>query len=71
MKLHPPHRVDSIDQNFTVPVAGGSKIDFAFDDINSGQIRNCSVTVPEIEPYPEVFDGNFFQLDVVDAKLVP
>lgn len=71
VKLHPPHRVDSLDQNFTIRVAGGTKIDFAFDDLNGGEIRNCSVTVPGIEPYPKAFDGNFFQLDVVDAKLVP
>jgi hypothetical protein len=71
VKLHPPHRVDSIDQNFTVRVAGGTKIDFAFDDLNGGEIRNCSVTVQGIEPYPKAFDGNFFQMDVVDAKLVP
>lgn len=71
VKLHPPHRVDAIDQNFTVRVAGGTKIDFAFDDLNGGEIRNCSVTVQGIEPYPKAFDGNFFQIDVVEAKLVP
>ena len=71
VKLHPPHRVDAIDQNFTIRVAGGTKIDFAFDDLNGGEIRNCSVTVQGIEPYPKAFDGNFFQIDVVDAKLVP
>ncbi len=71
VKLHPPHRVDSIDQTFTVRVAGGTKINFDFDDLNGGEIRNCSVTVPGIQPYPKAFDGNFFQLDVVDAKLAP
>jgi hypothetical protein len=70
VKLHPPHRVDAIDQNFTVRVAGGSKIDFSFDDLNGGEIRNCTITVEGIQPYPKAFDGNFFQLDVVDAKLV-
>ncbi len=69
--VHPPHRVDPIDQEFTVRVAGGSKIDFKFDDLNGGEIRNCSITVEGIVPYPKVFDGNFFQLDVLDAKLVP
>ena len=71
VKTHPPHRVDAIDQNFTVRLAGGTKINFAFDDLNGGEIRNCSVTVEGIAPYPKIFDGNFFQLDVVDAKLVP
>jgi hypothetical protein len=71
VKTHPPHRVDAMDQNFTVRLAAGTKIDFAFDDLNGGEIRNCSVTVEGIQPYPKVYDGNFFQLDVVDAKLVP
>lgn len=71
VKLHPPHRVDSIDQTWTIRVAGGTKINFDFDDINGGEIRNCSVTVPDIQPYPKSFDGNFFQLDVVDARLAP
>ncbi len=71
VKLHPPHRVDSIDQTWTFRVAGGTKINFDFDDINGGEIRNCSVTIPGIQPYPKSFDGNFYQLDVVDAKLAP
>jgi hypothetical protein len=71
VKLHPPHRVDSMDQTWTIRVAGGTKINFDFDDINGGEIRNCSVTIPGIQPYPKSYDGNFYQLDVVDAKLVP
>jgi hypothetical protein len=68
---HPPHRVDPLDQTFPIRVAGGTKLDFQFDDLNGGEIRNCSITVEGIVPYPKIFDGNFFQLDVVDAKLVP
>ncbi len=71
VKLHPPHRVDSMDQTWTIRVAGGTKINFDFDDVNGGEIRNCSVTIPGIQPYPKSYDGNFYQLDVVDAKLVP
>ena len=66
--VHPPHRVDPIDQTFDIKVAGGTSIDFTFDDLNGGEIRNCSITVEGVEPYPKVFDGNFFQLDVVEAK---
>lgn len=69
VKAHPPHRVDSMDQTFTIRVAGGTTINFSFDDLNGGEIRNCSITVEGIQPYPKIFDGNFFQLDVVDAKL--
>lgn len=71
VKVHPPHRVDAIDQTFTIRVAGGTKINWQFDDINGGEIRNCSITVPGVVPYPKIFDGNFIQFDVVDAKLVP
>lgn len=71
VKVHPPHRVDAIDQTFTIRVAGGTKIDWQFDDINGGEIRNCAITVPGVAPYPKLFDGNFVQFDVVDAKLVP
>lgn len=71
VKNHPPHRVDGLDQTFKIRVSGGTKIDFSFDDLNGGEIRNCSITVEGIQPYPKAFDGNFFQLDVIDAKLVP
>jgi hypothetical protein len=69
--VHPPHRVDPIDQTFDIKVAGGTTLEFTFDDLNGGEIRNCSITVEGVEPYPKVFDGNFFQLDVVEAKLAP
>jgi hypothetical protein len=71
VKTHPNHRVDDLDQTFTIRVKGGTKIDFSYDDLNGGQIRNCSHTVEGVAPYPNVYDGQFFQLDVVDAKLVP
>jgi hypothetical protein len=69
--VHPPHRVDPIDQTFGIKVTGGTTLEFTFDDLNGGEIRNCSITVEGVEPYPKVFDGNFFQLDVVEAKLAP
>jgi hypothetical protein len=69
--VHPPHRVDKIDQQFSIKIEGQSVIPFTFDDLNGGQIRNCSLTVEGIAPYPQVFDGNFFQLDVVDARIAP
>jgi hypothetical protein len=69
--VHPPHRVDRIDQQFAIKVEGQSAITFTFDDLNGGEIRNCSLTVEGIAPYPQVFDGNYFQLDVVDARIAP
>lgn len=71
VKTHPGHRVDTIDQTFTIRVAAGTKIDFNYDDLNGGQIRNCTNTVQGVAPYPAIYDGQFFQLDVTDAKLVP
>lgn len=70
VKSHPNHRVDTIDQTFTIRVSGGTKIDWNYDDLNGGQIRNCTNTVPGIGPYPNVYDGQYVQLDVTDAKLV-
>jgi hypothetical protein len=69
VKTHPGHRVDTIDQTFTVRVAGGTKINFGYDDLNGGQIRNCTNAVQGVTPYPAIYDGQFFQLDVTDAKL--
>ena len=71
MPVHPPHRVDPIDMQFTARVRGRSMITFTLDDLNGGEIRNCSIVVPGIPPYPNPFDGNFFQLNIVSAKIVP
>jgi len=69
--VHPPHRVDPIDMQWTIQVRGRSTITFTMDDLNGGEIRNCSIVVPGIPPAPNRFDGNFFQLNVVSAKIVP
>lgn len=69
VKTHPGHRVDTIDQTFTIRVAGGTKLNFGYDDLNGGQIRNCTNAVQGVAPYPAIYDGQFFQLDVTDAKL--
>jgi hypothetical protein len=66
----PSHRVEIIDGQFPVQARGQTKVEFYFDDLNTGQIRNCTqYTVPDIPPYPSFFDGNFFQLDLVPGSV--
>jgi hypothetical protein len=60
------HRVNTIDGEFEVLVRGGASLSVEFDDLNGGQIRNCSLVVPEIDPAPLAYDGNFVQLELVD-----
>ncbi len=68
--VHPPHRVDPIDMQWTIRVKGRSTITFTMDDLNGGEVRNCSLVVPGIPPAPNRFDGNFFQLNVVSARIL-
>ena len=42
---HPPHRVDIGDNKFTFTVNAGSTIKFTFDDLNGGEIRNCTNSI--------------------------
>jgi hypothetical protein len=60
---NPGHRVNTIDGEFTFQARGATYIEMRFDDLNGGQIRNCNLTVPELAE--QVFDGNFYQLDVL------
>jgi hypothetical protein len=85
---HPPHRVDPSDNKFTFTVNAGSTIKFTMDDLNGGEIRNCTTTVAKskyttaanspfgnssmIVASPSIaqpFNGNWFQLSVIDARV--
>ena len=84
---HPPHRVDRVDALFTITVNAGSTLQFAFDDLNGGEIRNCTTvagnsTFSRTPSSPfgatriaapagitEPFNGQWFQLSVVAARL--
>jgi hypothetical protein len=46
VQTHPPHRVDKSDNKFTFTVNAGSTIKFTFDDLNGGEIRNCTTSAP-------------------------
>jgi hypothetical protein len=77
------HRVDYVDNSFMFQVAAANTIKFTMDDLNGGEIRNCSdkqtmskymtadgkaVTVSNTIPQP--FNGQWFQLNVLDAKIM-
>lgn len=81
--VHPPHRVDVSDNRFTFTVNAGSTLTFTMDDLNGGLIRNCTnkittskyktadgaaVNAPASVSQP--FNGQWFQLTVLDAKVV-
>jgi len=85
---HPPHRVDKGDNKFTFTVNAGSAIKFTFDDLNGGEIRNCtnsvlqstrttapkspfgdSVPIKASATVPQPFNGSWFQLNVIDARV--
>ena len=80
---HPPHRVDIVDNRFTFQINAGSTISFTMDDLNGGEIRNCTnaittsqfktadgkaVTASTLVSQP--FNGQWFQLTVLDAKVM-
>ncbi len=80
---HPFHRVDVVDNRFTFHVNAGSTITFTMDDLNGGEIRNCSnkLTVSKYKTargaavnapagLVQPFNGNWLQLSVLDAKVV-
>ena len=81
--VHPPHRVDLIDNKFTFQVTAGSTITFTMDDLNGGEIRNCSskittskyktvggATITASTTVQQPYNGNWFQLTVLDATVM-
>lgn len=81
--VHPPHRVDVADNRFKFQVNAGTTITFTMDDLNGGLIRNCTnkittskyktaagaaVNAPASVQQP--YNGQWFQLTVLDAKIV-
>ena len=62
----------AIDYTATVVVAAGSTLRLYVDDQNLVTARNYDAhTVPDVPPYPEVFDGQFVQLDVTELRPLP
>jgi len=48
---HPPHRVDVGDNKFTFTVNAQSTIKFTMDDLNGGEIRNCTNSISKSTKY--------------------
>ena len=70
-EIDEPHRVEKLDEVFTVKARGGSTASFLFDDLNGGQIRNCNkytfAGMPDVAPYDNTaIDGQFWQWDCAD-----
>ena len=66
-----PHRVEKVDEAFTIQARGQTTASFLFDDLNGGQIRNCPKYtfpgVPAVTPYDNTaIDGEFWQWDCDD-----
>jgi hypothetical protein len=80
---HPPHRVDRVDNKFTIQVKAGTTLTFTFDDLNGGEIRNCTnivaksqyktadgKTITASSTIAQPYNGNWLQLTVMNSKIV-
>lgn len=66
------YRVEAVDLRWTTKIQGQSKVSFDFaDEAQAGQVRNCSEVVPDVPPAPDTFDGQFLQLNVTAAAILP
>ena len=62
------HFVFPIDYSVTIPIRAGAKVTIGEYDDNDISIANYQgLTIPGLPPFPAVFDGQFFQIDVVSA----
>jgi hypothetical protein len=63
------HQIFTIDYTQTIEIDGGATVTFHGDGQNGRLITNFKkLVVPGIAPAPEPFNGQFIQIDVVDAK---
>lgn len=66
----------AIDYEQTVTIAAGATVTIAHVDDNACSTRNLDmggapIVVPGIAPAPAAFDGQFLQVDLVDAVAMP
>jgi hypothetical protein len=62
------HRIFTIDYQKTIPIDGDATVTFHGDGQNGHLISNfLKLVVPDIAPAPKAFNGQFVQVDVVDA----
>lgn len=60
------HRVEIVDGQFDVEVMGQADIEYFFDNLNTGQIRNCANKLAPELPFE---DGNFFVFDILPGTV--
>ncbi len=68
-----PNAADSasytIDYTFSFTVAGGTKLTLRADAVESFQAANIDdKTVEDVAPYPEPYDGQFLQMDIISIE---
>ena len=62
------HRVFTIDYTKTIEIAGGTTITFHGNGQNGLMISNAAkLVVPDVEPAPKPFNGQFIQVNVLDV----
>ncbi len=65
-------RIIAVDYQVTIPIKGGAKVRvFEYDDIGKIWKNAEGLKVEGIAPYPEAFEGQFLQLNVVSVNLKP
>jgi hypothetical protein len=60
------HRVEVLNGEFDIEARGGTKVVYFFDNLNTGQIRNCQNKLAPDLPF---VDGNFFVFDVLPGSI--
>ncbi len=65
-------RIIAVDYQVTIPIKGGAKVRvFEYDDIGKIWKNAEGLKVEGIAPYPDAFEGQFLQLNVVSVNLKP
>ena len=63
------HQIFTMDYTQTIEIDGGATVTFSGDGQNGLMISNFKkLTVPEVPPAPQPFNGQFIQINVVDVK---
>ena len=64
-----PDRLIAVDYLVTLPMRGGTQVRlFEYDDIGKIWANAGALKIEGLPPYPDAFDGQFLQLDVVSVK---
>lgn len=67
------YRCVSLDYSRTVTITAGATVTLSADPVDLNQIRNVDedgatpLRVPDVAPYPDAYDGQFIQMDVLSV----